>query len=110
RPTAERVTLYARHDGRGAGVDRLQHPVEPQRVLDVLFEGEVDRRALPLDVGARAEAGAVPGENDGARLAHLAECVAQLADQRGVERVPPLRLRDRDAEEAALAFGPERAH
>ena len=68
-PAAERVAVYARDHRSGAGVDRLAHLVQAHRVLDVLVVGEVDRRALPLDVGAGAEGGAFAGEDDGARVA-----------------------------------------
>ena len=93
---AERVAVHARDERRRARVDRVHHPVEAQRVLDVLLEAEVDRRALPLDVGAGAEARPVAGEHDDARVADVGERLVQLRDQRRVERVSPLRLRERD--------------
>ena len=41
---AERVAVHAHDDRRRAAVDRLEHhPVEAQRVLDVLLVAEVDR-------------------------------------------------------------------
>ena len=76
---AEREALHARDERRRARVDRLHHPVEPQRILDVLLEAEVDRGALPLDVGARAEARPVAGEHDDARVADVRERLVQLA-------------------------------
>ena len=100
-PAAEAVALDPRHDRRGAAVDGREHLVEPERVLDVLLVREVDRRALPLDVGARAEALALAGEHDSARVADVRERLRQLADQLGVERVAPLGLRDRDLQERA---------
>ena len=56
RAAAERVALHAGDHRRRAAEDRLEHPVEPAGVLDVLLVGEIDRGALPLDVGAGAEA------------------------------------------------------
>ena len=70
---AEAVALDASDDRGRAGVDRLEHPVEAQRVLDVLLVGEVDRRALPVDVGAGAEALAFAGEDDDARVPDVGE-------------------------------------
>jgi hypothetical protein len=34
----------------------------------------------------------------------------ELTDQLGVERVPPLGLRERDAEDGAVPFDPEAGH
>ena len=72
-PAAERVALHPGDHGRRAAEDRLQHPVEPSRVLDVLLVGEVDRGALPLDVGTCTEARPLAGEHDGARVADVRE-------------------------------------
>ncbi len=65
--------MDADDDGRGAGVDRLHHRVQVGRVGDVLVVGQVDRRALPLDVRAGAEARAVTREEDEARVADVRE-------------------------------------
>ena len=73
---------------------RVEHPVKTQRVLDVLVVAEVDRHALPLDVGAGAEARAVTGQDDDARIADVAERFVQLRDQLGVERIASLRSGD----------------
>ena len=103
RPAAEREAVDAAHDRRRAGVDRLEHPVQPHRVLDVLVVGEVDRGSLPLDVGSSAERGAFALEQDGARVSDVAERLGELRDQGGVERVPPLGLREHDAKDMSLA-------
>ena len=76
---AEAVPLDPGDDGRGAAVDRLEHLVQAQRVLDVLLVREVDRRALPLDVGAGAEALALARQDDRARVADIGERLGQLA-------------------------------
>ena len=102
--------LHARHDGSGAAVDCLAHLEEAQRVRDVLLVAEVDGRALPLDVRAGAERLAVPGEDDGARVADVGERLGELGDQRSVERVPPLRAGECDAEDRPVPLHPKRAH
>ncbi len=107
RATAERVSLDRADDGSGAGVDRLEHAEEPHSVLDVLVVGEVDRRALPLDVGTGAEARAVAGEHDRARVPDVGERLGQLCDQRGVEGVPPLGTGQRDAQDVRRRVRPE---
>ncbi len=61
RAAAEGEPLNTGDDGRRASVDRLEHPVEPHRVRDVLVVGEVDRGALPLHVRSGAEARPVTG-------------------------------------------------
>ena len=99
--------MHADDDRRRALVDRLEHLAEPARVLDVLLVAQVDRRAHPLDVGAGAEALAVAREHDRARVADVGERLAQLGDQRGVERVAPLGPRERHAQERPVAFDPE---
>ena len=109
-PASEHVAVREADDGRRARVDRLQHPVQPHRVLDVLVVREVDRGALPFDVGAGAEARPLAGEDDRARVADVSEGLGELGDQRGVERVPPLGTRERDPEDVAVSFDPERAH
>ena len=103
RAAAERVALHARNDGRGARVDGLEHAVEPHRVLDVLVEREVDRGALPLDVGAGAEALPLAGQHDAASVADVGERVGKRGDERRVERVPALGARQRHAEDATVA-------
>src|SRR4029450_11947737 len=42
---AECVPVDACDDRSWAAVDRLAHPVEPERVVDVVLEGELDCRA-----------------------------------------------------------------
>ena len=110
RAAAERVSLNDADHGSRAGVDRLEHAEEAHRILDVLVVGEVDRGALPLDVGTGAEAGAVPGEHDGARVPDARERLGQLGDERGVERVPPIGAGQRDAQDRAVAFDPKSVH
>ena len=95
-----------RDDRRRAAIDRLAHPVEPQRVFGVLLEREVDRRALPLDVRAGAEARAVPGEDNCPCVANVGKGLRELGDQLGVEGVPALGARQRDPEDASVAFDP----
>src|SRR5919204_2602799 len=107
---AERVALHAGDDRRRARVDGGEHPVQPERVLDVLLEAEVDRGALPLDVRAGAEALAFSREHDRARIAHVREGVPQLADHLRVEGIAPLRPRDRDMENIALALDTHPRH
>ena len=102
--------MHDADDGRRAGVDRLEHPVQPHRVLDVLVVGEVDRRALPLDVGSCAEARALAREDDRARVPDVGERLGQLRDERRVEGVPPLRPRQRHPEDVVVALDPERRH
>ena len=99
--------MHAADDGSRAGVDRLQHPVEAHRVLDVLVVGEVDRGSLPLDVGSGTEARALAGENDRARVADVRERSGQLRDERRVERVPPLGPCERHPEDVPVALDPE---
>ena len=65
------MAVNPRHDRRGAGVDRLEHRVEAHRVLDVLVVVEVDRRALPVHVGAGAKAWALTREPDCACVRHV---------------------------------------
>ena len=74
------------------------------RVLDVLLVAEVDRRALPLDVGSGAEALALAGQHHGARVAHVCEGVGQLANELRVESVSPLGLGDRDAKNRSITL------
>ncbi len=109
-PAAERVAVHPRDDRRRAGVDRLAHLVQAHRVFDVLVIGEVDGRALPLDVGAGAEALALAGEDDDAGVPDQRERLGQLPDQRGVEGVAPLRLGQRHAVDRAVALGAESRH
>ena len=106
---AERMPLHARDDRRRAAVDRVEHRAQPQRVGDVLLVRQLDRRAHPLDVGAGRERRAVAREHDRARIADVGERLGQLGDQRGVERVAPLRPRHRDPQHGAVALDPQRA-
>ncbi len=107
---AERVALDPGDHGRRARVDRVEHPVEAHGVLDVLVVGEVDRCPLPVDVGAGAEARPLACQDNRPCVADVGERRRELGDQRRVERVPSLRLRQGDAENRAVAFDPERAH
>ena len=102
--------MDAADDRSGAGVDRLEHAVEPHRVLDVLLVGEVDRCPLPLDVRTRAERRAFALEEHGAGVADVRECVGELGDESGVERVAPLRLRERYAQDVPVPDELERRH
>ena len=65
------MSLNPRHDGRGAGVDRLEHCMEAHRVQDVLVVVEVDRCTLPLHVGSGAKARPLAFEPDGAYVPHV---------------------------------------
>ena len=107
---AEHVAVHAGDDRSRARVERLQHLAESARVLDVLLVAQLDRRAHPLDVGAGAEALALAGQHNRARVADVGERVAQRRDQVGVERVPAVRSCERDAEDAAVAFDAEVGH
>ena len=98
------MALHARDDGRRARIHGLEHAVETHCVLDVLLEREVDGGALPVHVGSCAEAGAVAREDDGARVTGSGEGVGELGDEGGVERVPPLRPRQRDPEQGPFAL------
>ena len=107
---AECVAVDPRDDGRRTVVDRLAHAIQAQGVLDVLVEGEVDRRALPFDVRPRAEARAVAGEHDRARVAHVPERVCEVGDQLCVEGIAPVGPRERHAQDVAVTLDPEPAH
>jgi dihydrodipicolinate synthase/N-acetylneuraminate lyase len=109
-PAPERVTVDARYHRRRAAVDRLAHAEEPQRVLDILLVAQVDRGALPFDVGARAEALSLAREDDGARIADVAERFRELGDQRCVERVAAFGPREPDMEHRPLPLDSKRAH
>src|SRR5581483_11109220 len=76
----------------------------------VLLEREAHGRTHPLDVGARAEARAVAGEDDRVHASDVDECLRQLADQLSVERVAPVRSRERDAQDRVVALDAQRAH
>ena len=110
RAAAERVALDPRDDRGRAGVDRREHPVEAERVLDVFVVGEIDRRALPVDVGAGAEALAVTRQHDCSRVADVGEGLGQLADQFRIERVAAFGARQRDPQQRAVTLDPQRAH
>ena len=58
---------------------------------------------------AGAEAVALTRENDGARVAYVREGGRERGDQLGVERVPAVGPRQRDAQELSVALGAERA-
>jgi len=105
-----RVAVDAREHGCRAAVDRLAHTVELQCVGHVLVEGEVDRRALPLDVSARTECRPLPGEHDRARVADVCEGFGQLGDQAGVEGVAALRAGQDYAQDSVVAFDPQAGH
>ena len=108
--TAERVALHARDNRRGAVVDRLEHLPHRVRVGDVLVDGEADRGAHPVDVGAGAERRTLAREDDRPRLADVDERLPELADQLGVERVAPFRPRERDPQHRSLALDPNGRH
>ena len=103
-------TLDAGKHRSRTGVDRLQHPVEAERILDVLLVGEVDRGALPVHVRASAEAFAVSRKHDGAGVPDVGEGLGQLADQCGVECVPTLRPSKGDPKQRSLPLDSQRAH
>ena len=108
--SAEGVSLDESDHGRGARVDRVEHPPERVRVGHVLIVCELRRVAHPLDVGSRAEALPVACEHDRASLADVDERLRKLLDQRGVERVPRVGTRERDPEEIVVPFDPQRVH
>ena len=110
RPSAERMPVDDADDRGSAGVDRLEHAVQAHRVLDVLLVRQIDGRPLPLDVGSGAEARTLAGEDDGTRVAHVAEGFVQLRDERGVERVPALRAGERHAKDVPVPLDLQRAH
>ena len=109
-PAAERVAVHPRDHRRRAGVDRLAHLVQPHRVLDVLVVGQVDRGALPLDVGPGTEGGAFAREDDGACVADQRERLGQLGDERGVERVTAVGTGQRDLVDRAVPLCAQPAH
>ena len=109
-PAAERVPVHERQHRRRAAVDRFEHAPERERVVDVLVVAQIDGRAHPVDVGAGAEARPLTREHDRARSADVDERLGELRDQRAVERVPPLRPRERDAEDVAVPLHPQRRH
>jgi hypothetical protein len=85
--------------------------VQPQGIFDVLIEGQVDRRPLPLDVGARAEARALAGEHHGTDVvADRGKRLEQLADELGVEGVAPLGPGERDTQNIGLPLDAQRCH
>ncbi len=102
RAAAQRKALHPGHDRCRARLDGLQHAVEPHRILDVLVEREVDRRTLPLDVGARAEAPAFPGEHHTAGVADVGERFCESGDERRVECVVAFRAGERHAEDVPV--------
>jgi dihydrodipicolinate synthase/N-acetylneuraminate lyase len=104
------VALNPCHDGRGAGVDRLEHRVEAHCVLDVLVVVEVDRSTLPVHIGSGAEARPLTLEPDRACVVDVVEGLRQFCDQGRVERVAALGAGKRDAEHVPLPLDPERAH
>ena len=110
RAAAERVAVHHADDGRRARVDGLEHPVQAHRVLDVLLVGEIDGRALPLDVRTCAEARALAREDDCPRVADVRERLGQRGDELRVERVPALGPSQRDPEDAAVSLAVQRAH
>ena len=102
--------MHPRDHRCGTAVDGLAHPVQPHRVLDVLVEREVDRGALPLDVGACAEALALAGQHHRACVPGLGERFGQLRDQLRVEGVAALGARQRDAQHVSVPFTAQPAH
>ncbi len=103
---AEGVSLHESDHGRGARVDRVQHPPERIRVGHVLIVCELRGVAHPLDVGSRTEALPVTCEHNRASLADVDERLRKLLDQGGVERVPRVGTRERDPEEIVVPFDP----
>jgi hypothetical protein len=110
RASAQGEAVHAADDRRRAGVDRLEHAVELHRVLDVLVVREVDRSPLPFDVGSRAERGALALEEDSTSVADVGERLGQLRDERGIEGVAALRLRQRHAEHVPVPLHLQRSH
>jgi dihydrodipicolinate synthase/N-acetylneuraminate lyase len=109
-PPAERIAVNLDYYGSRAAVDRLAHPEEAEGVFDVLLVGQVDRGALPFDVGAGAEALALTREDYGTRIPDVRECVGELRDQRRVERVVSLGARQGDLQDGPVPLDRERAH
>ena len=109
-PAAEGVALDEGDDGGGAAVDGLEHAPHGIRIGDVRLDVEIGRGAHPIDVGARAEAGPVAGEHDGAARAYVDERLGELGDQGRIERVACLGLRERDAKDVVLSLDAKRAH
>jgi dihydrodipicolinate synthase/N-acetylneuraminate lyase len=109
-PAAERMAVNLHHNRSRAAVDRLAHPEEAEGVLDVLLVGQVDRRALPLHVGACAEALALTREDDGTRIPDFREGLGELLDQSRVERVAPLGTRQGYLQDGPVPLDRERAH
>ena len=107
---AERVPLDAGHHRCGAAVDRLEHRPQRVRVGDVLLVGELGGGAHPVDVGAGGEARPVAGEHNRAGAADVDERLGQLRDHRGVERVAPVRPRERDPQDRAVALDAQVGH
>ena len=108
--SAECVPLHPRHHRCGTPVDRLEHAVEAHRVLDVLLVGEVDRGALPLDVGAPAEGRSLSGQDDRARILDAGERLGQLGDQRCIEGVAALRSRECHPQHRTVPLHAQGAH
>ena len=111
-PAAERVALDARDHRRRARVDRLEHHPQPPRVGHVLLVAELDRscastrrRRRPRSSCPRPRARPRARRRRPARTPSVSSC-----DQRGVERVPLLRPRHRDAEEIAGLLDAQRFH
>ena len=107
---AERVPVHARDHRCRTAVDRLEHPPQRVRVGDVLVEGEARGRAHPVDVRAGAEARPLAGEQHRARPADVDERLGQLRDRRRVERVAPVRPRQRDPQDGSVALDLEIRH
>src|SRR5207253_2136679 len=82
---AEGVTLYARHHGRRAPVDRVEHRAQPQRVRDVLLARQLDGGTHPVAV-ARSDGrqrGGVLMKVVALIAAVVLACVAARADAAG---------------------------
>ena len=80
------------------------------RVGEVLVVAEVGGGAHPVDVRAGAEAPPLAAEDHGACPADVDERLGELPDQRGVEGVPDLGLREGDVQEVAFALDPQPGH
>ena len=108
--SAERVALHPRDDGRGAAVDSLEHRPQRDRVGDVLLVAQVDRDRIHSTSAPEQKLGPSPASTTARAVADVDERLGQLLDERGVERVPPFRARQRDAQHVAVAFDAERGH
>ena len=80
-----------------------------ERVGEVLVEAEIDRRTLPFDVRAGAEARPLAGQDDDACVADLRERLVQPCDQRGVEGIAAFGPGQGDAQDGPVTFDVQHA-